>query len=73
MLNGSEIQVYPFLKSIIENREILNTVCFTLEEIRLQYTKANNIGWIFILSCIQCLRHLGWPGKWYTYYLYYEL
>ncbi|KAL4097345.1 hypothetical protein QTP88_022139 [Uroleucon formosanum] len=51
MLNGSEIQVYTFLKCIIENQEILNTVCFTLEEIRLQYTKPNNIGWIFILSC----------------------
>lgn len=69
MLNGSEIQVYTFLKCIIENREILNTVCFTLEEIRLQYTKPNNKGWIFILSCVQSLKHLGWPGKWYTLYI----
>ncbi|XP_003247654.1 uncharacterized protein LOC100576013 [Acyrthosiphon pisum] len=64
LLNGSETQVYAFLRCIVENREILNTVCFTLEEIRLQCNKDNNIGWIFILSCIQSLRHLGWPGKW---------
>ncbi|XP_050065706.1 uncharacterized protein LOC126554688 isoform X2 [Aphis gossypii] len=64
MLNGSEVQIYAFLKSIIENREILNTICFTLEEIRLQYNKTNNLGWILIISCIQSLRHLGWPGKW---------
>lgn len=69
MLNGSEIQVYTFLKSIIENREILNTVCFTLEEIRLEYIEANTIGLIFILSCIQSLRHLGWPTRWYTLYI----
>jgi len=64
MLNGSEVQIYAFLKTIIENREILNTICFTLEEIRLQYNKTNNLGWILIISCIQSLRHLGWPGKW---------
>jgi len=61
---GENVQLYAFLKSIIGNREILNTICFTLQEIRLQYTKTNNVVWIFILSCIQSLKYLGWPGKW---------
>jgi len=58
-------QLYEFLRTVNRNRDILNDICFTLEEIRVQYTKANNVAWMLILSCISNLKQIGWPGKWY--------
>lgn len=58
------VQLYQYLREVNQNRDVLNAICFTLEEVRLQYTKANNLGWLLILSCFQSLKQIEWPGKW---------
>lgn len=60
-------QLCAFIRTLRSDRGKLNTLCFTLEEIRVQYTKADNVAWILILSCIYNLKQIGWPGKWYIY------